>query len=485
MSCFSYFNNLGFISPYYLWQNGKITTENNFAKIVTQKDNKSIDVAAVIEIISRYHCFADRTLVQGVFRSPWMAKPNERNDTWIYSSLPDHQNLILPVEEIARNLFEKLQTEIIDYCLGKKTIGILLSGGMDSRIVASILNFLTKNKILHLGVVAITWGMNQSRDVIYANEIAKRFKWDWIHIPINPETLYENIFETAKQGCEYSPVHLHGMAKISRINGLDGILAGSYGDSVGRAEYSGKHISQLRSFDKFTFNWFSLVLANAYQEIKANIKTDVENYRKLFPRAQIYQQNEIDQQAHYMRRKLNQCMGLINKNIPVYQVFTHPEVFGYMWSLSPRVRNDQVYQQLLQLCSTDLLDIPWARTGIPFLEKDQKSDGYSKSHHHYGRWIRNELYSDIKKKILSGNIESLGIFNIKAINYILNSCAKFSKNDNMTKLDEIIIWLAAFNDFIQLYEIKGGGYKHTIIDKVSAGFVTPIEFIGFKISKRN
>ena len=253
---FKHYNHLGFMTPYYTQgTEGHLTIVSEFAEALSGlQEPKLIDLSAVVEIISRYHCFADRTLVQGLFRTPWMAKPNAAFTDWEFADIPPHGEVLMSVEEAARHFFARLQAEVLEYCEGRSTVGILLSGGMDSRIAVGVVDYLLKTRQMAASIVAITWGMEQTRDVIYARQIAQRLGWDWVHYPISAEDLLNNITETAKRGCEYSPVHLHMMPKVRDMEGVDCILAASYGDSVGRAEYSGRHITRLIPFEQYTLN---------------------------------------------------------------------------------------------------------------------------------------------------------------------------------------------------------------------------------------
>lgn len=99
---------------------------------------------------------------------------------------------------------------------------------------------------------------------------------------------------------------------------------------------------------------------------------------------------------------LNACMSVINKFIPLYQVFSSPKVFGYMWSLSPEVRTDLIYKRILENHAHELLSIPWARTGLPYPENEGTPDSFRKKHHDYGYMIR-KLYLDLIEKELISN----------------------------------------------------------------------------------
>ena len=481
---FENYDHLGEPMPYYSRINNKIILENQFESAFEKLEKPAyLDTNAVVQIISRYHCFADRTLVRGLSRTPWMAKPNTAFTEWDYCEVPAHNNNILPEKDIASELFQKLQKEILVYTEGCSVVGILLSGGMDSRIVAGVLEYLLKTRQISAKIVAITWGMEKTRDVVYAQRIAKLVGWDWVHYPISAETLFNNINETAVRGCEYSPVHLHAIPEIREIKGVDCILAASHGDSIGRAEYSGRHITQLIPFERYTMNWFKLLQVNIYNKLSPQIEQDVTSYKILFPRKEKYQQFEIDQQAHYMRRKLNYCMNIINEKVPLRQVFADPAVFGFMWSLSPEVRNDQIYKYLLGLLKPELAAIPWARTGTRYMIQEEAMDSYCSTHHHYGKWIRNELNATISKKVLSSTINDLNIFNMRALETTLKINRISTNQNKTTKADEVLIWIAALSDFVKRYDIRGSDSEPTFFDFINGRILSPLQVAGLSMIK--
>lgn len=482
---FKLYNHLGFMTPYYTHDTGgRLIIATEFADALSGLQGpRQIDVSAAVEIISRYHCFADRTLVQGISRTPWMAMPNTTYTDWEFAAVPPHGEVLISEEEAARHLFVKLQMEVLAYCEGYSTVGVLLSGGMDSRIAAGVLDYLLKTRQISANVVAITWGIEQTRDVIYARQIAQRLGWDWVHYPVSAEVLLNNITETAKRGCEYSPVHLHAIPQVRDIEGVDCILAASYGDSVGRAEYSGRHVTQLIPFEQHTLNWFKLLRVDAYKEAAQGIAQDVARYRTLFPRTADYQQHEIDQQAHYMRRKLNHCMGVINEKIPLLHTFTSPDVFGFMWSLSPQVRNNMIYKHLLTLFQTNLTDIPWARDGKPYLAQGDAVDTYPSLHHRYGEWIRGELCTTIREKALSNAICQLNIFNMQALASALTVNRKLARQVRATKMDELSIWLAALADFAKMYAVQGRDSEQTLLDVINGVVIGPLQVSGLAATK--
>jgi len=453
MDYFKYYQNLGFNNPYYIADEAPFVIRKKFSDIVDVfKGELRIDPVSVIELLNKNHIFGDRTMIKGIHRTPWQAKPNGNFAQWQYTHPPCHDKKSISEEDIAIMLFEKVCDEIEVYVANKKNVGVLLSGGMDSRMVAGALDSLMKSgKLKNVNVTGLTWGNEGSRDVVYAKQIASRLGWHWKHYVVDVAALRENMIETVSHGCEYSPVHLHAIPQIRDDNDLDVILAGSYGDSVGRAEYSGRKVASLTPINKSIRNIAGLINNNVNKSAIPYIDEDIQIYHRLFHAKESYMQYEMDYELHYMRRMLNPCMELLTEKSEFYQVFTHPDVFSFMWSIDPKKRSDMVYKHMMKEFKTDLSDIPWSRTGLPYMTEDGTPDSFSKSHHSYVEIINKEMLDDLKDIIMSGNLERLGIFDMNNINLLIKLMKKYPINN--LYFGEKIIWLASLSIFLEKNEI--------------------------------
>jgi len=213
-------------------------------------------------------------------------------------------------------------------------VGLLLSGGLDSRIVAGIVRQLQIEDEID-DVTAFTWGVEDCRDVYYAREITEKFNWNFRHFPLNAELLRENIRHAGELGAEFSPLHLHALPEIRDQANVDVILAGSYGNSIGRAEYSGNHVTDLYKMVPHRLNKFGVLRNNVVSTHRETVHGDAYKYRTRINRSKTYQFREIEQQLHYMRRLLQPCMTHVAEQVPLYQLFTAPDVVELMWGLPP------------------------------------------------------------------------------------------------------------------------------------------------------
>jgi len=438
---------LGGIYPWYDTTSSHPMFTLDLSQILTERKKNGIkldlDLASIINRVYLPFLISNRTLIEGIERSPWMSYPE--NKKWYQHSLPSHNKYTPDRRGFTLELKTALLKEITKFINSKLNVGILLSGGMDSRVLAGILREYQINIDPDIKVTCISWGSSSSRDVNYAQKIALRFDWEWEHIEITAETLHENIRLSANNGAEVSPMHYHAMKKVSKLRGLDLILAGSYGDSVGRGEYSGTHISNLKDLTFRGKDQFGLLKITAKNEFIPILEKEI---LKHFDFEYSIRRHEIQQQQHYLRRMLQSCMMEITKKTPLYQIFTTPEVFGKFWSLHPRIRDDQWYILLLQELPGNLLDIPWARTGLRYGQKKGSPDHFTKRYHSYGKWLRTDLRKEIIDAVNSPTIRSLNVFNNKSLDQAISLWERSTTN-SVNYYDELFSWLTTLKYFIE------------------------------------
>jgi len=476
---FKNYNHLGFFNPFYYFNNQNlINATSDFKKILNEFPyTVRFDKMAIAEVLSNRFILGDRTIIEEISRSPWLAKPNQGNTGWEYYNLKKHQENKQTEEIVANNLFILLCDEIKNYIGNKKTVGILLSGGMDSRIVAGCLDYLIKNKEIEIKhVTAYNWGNPNSRDVVYAKKIAERLGWNYMHYTVSSDDLWENFKIAGVRGAEYSGIHLHAIPQIKKYISEEVLLVGSYGDSIGRGEYEGVKVAKLEKIKSRLNNFGSFLNTRCYNQIKKQWERDIEIYHNLFPQDKNYQQFELDFQLHYMRRMLNPCMEILNEVVPTYQIFTSPEVFEYMWSLHPEVRTDKVYAFIMQLFTTKLNDIPWARTGVVYLGHG-KPDNYTKKHHDYYESIQNDLMTRIEEQVFADRIGQLGVFNMASIKKTIQLIKLFKGNKNNDYLERLT-WFVSLDYFIQESEnIEGMKYKTSLEDYINSFVKNPLKYL--------
>jgi len=204
------------------------------------------------------------------------------------------------------------------------------------------------------------------------------------------------------------------MSWFKQVEPNDIVLASSYGDGIGRAEYSTKHILLLQHLS--VDNPSQIFNATKFALAKFKIQSDLDclKDRKKGQRKYVY--CEYEQQGYYWQNQLGFAMSLISQFTNLYQMFTHPEVYSFMWSIHPSYRDNKTYFYLLQMLNPDLAEIPWAKYNKPLYIKSNKyKTGGTKEFHKYQFWVKETLFEKLVNRIDLSLIESMNLFNITSV----------------------------------------------------------------------
>jgi hypothetical protein len=370
--------------------------------------------AALLSISQLTYPCGDRTIFNEIVRQPWLSSVPESGAA-LQEEIPPHELRWVEPQRIADELYSRLDAELRSVCKDRRHIYLLLSGGLDSRIVAGAISQLHRRGDLACTPVAVTWGLEDSVDVAYAREVAKRLGFEWIHVSLAPEHLLENIEATATfLGANVPPNYLHRVLWFRKAETDALVLAGSYGDMVGRGEFSGRTVLELTRHRPN--NAFGLLKPEIALEGGRQFNADVESLRKRQPGQFEYVYCEREQHCFYTRGSLAQALGVIGRFCHVYQVFTDPAVYSYMWSLHPALRTDEPYARLLQRYDPYLVQIPWARTNRALAgAASGVRRRLRRAYHDYAGWTRGVLYSRLRDLVDPDWFERTGTFDGQAV----------------------------------------------------------------------
>lgn len=423
------------------------------------------DPAAILAILSFCYTSGDRTLLAQIRRKPWLSEIDTHGEVAL-KNIPPHGLLGREPLKMAQEMEQLLLTEAKTVCKGRDEIYLLLSGGLDSRIVAGILSRLYQERYLKNKPIGITWGMENTRDVVYAREVARLLDFEWQAIPNNQEVLLHNL-EMAPEiiAALVPPNHLHNVNWFRNVSSKALVLAGSYGDSIGRGEYSGKHLAELGEL--VPFNAYGLLREEVAAPAISDIWQDFDGLYKRSPAGTPnYVLREHAMQAIYMRNMFGQIMSSINRYCDYYQVFTAPEVYGYMWSIHPVCRNNEMYAELLERLNPELARLPWARTNKALRGRTVgKRENLRDSHHNYSKWISKDIYHKYADYVCPSWFEATGLFDPSAIAK-LSDIVRQGK-EKYYKTYEIWAWLATFRKFAEMVEKSGRKIKTYEVSSIS------------------
>jgi asparagine synthase (glutamine-hydrolysing) len=223
------------------------------------------------------------------------------------------------------------------------------------------------------------------------------------------------------------------------------VLSGSYGDSVGRAEFSGFHLLELPGLRPV--NTFGLLAPSAWLQAAQGIQNDLQGLQRRAGTAPRFVQREYEMQGFYTRGLLGHAMSLVNQYCDLYPVFTHPSVYSYMWSIHPAYRFNRIYVESFRILHPDLLPIPWGRTnqalGGPTRGAQKELTPWF---HDYPRWVREELYERLSDTINPDWYEGTGLFAGPQIRTLLQEVRKPYRDHRFFSR---LLWLAALRRFAE------------------------------------
>ncbi len=381
-----------------------------FVDAVAQCDEKlTWDTAAILAILSFNYACGDRTLVNEVKRQPWLSEIGPDNEPRL-EEIPQHGRLWKTHGKIADDFRRLLLDEALEVCEGRKEIYLLLSGGLDSRIIAGILAGLYQEGRLKAKPVCVTWGLGDSRDVAYGKMAAEILGFEWIHLDLSLEDFRYNTDELAiAMGAMVSPLHLHRIGWFKNVSREALVLAASYGDSAARLEYSGRNLLELDYLRPA--NTFGLIRNEVLKSAYDGVMNDLKDLHDRSPGRPRYVTCEHEMLGHYMRNMIAHVMSVINQYCRIYQMFTHPKIYKYIWSIHPALRTRGIYAELLEQLHPKLARMPWARTNRALRGKTVGAKrGLRKHFLDYTVWGSAPLYDELRRYIDPEWFAATGIF---------------------------------------------------------------------------
>lgn len=437
-----------------LYYNGSDWDDDFISSTTTMSQPIKWEPAAFTSFCSFGYFAGDLTPVTGVTRRPWLSEVED--SAAALSDIPPHGRTWMEPGAIANELKSRLSTEAENACKDFDEIYILLSGGLDSRIVAGTMAGLVSQRVIKRPPTAVTWGSKNSRDVVYAKYISEMLGFPWVHLTLTERDVAKNIRLMAdKVGAASSPTHLHRMDWFSQFENNVLVLAGSYGDSVGRSEFSGRIVLELDYLRPR--NYFGLMRDEAFAQGADTLEQELERFKERAGDRPKYAVCELERQGHYMRGMIAHVMSIIGQSTNLYQMFTAPEVYSFMWSLHPAARTDQVYTELLTQIDPRLARVPWARTNRPLRGKALFHDATAtRQYHQYMDWTAGPLWDELMGLIEPDWFHQTGLIDPERLNQILDDLSGGKLRHYGIRPHETIAWLASIRCLADKIEANVG-----------------------------
>lgn len=433
--------NFGGFYPYWMTVEGEVWIGDSAEEMIINLPvgQRIIDPVAVLELLSFNHMLGDRTLVQGIRRLPWHATLNGKGEIKRKNLIPLDKRIMSP-GQIAERFIDLLSEELISVSTGRKHVHLLLSGGLDSRIIAGVLKKIEPQ--ISSKIICVTWGQEKSRDVEYARRIAGWFNWDFVHLQNGAEQTWENIQRGAIWGgTEVSGIHLHGTPWFTNADPEDVVLATSYGSNIGKGQFSREsllkiHYRPVRNHAgllRQSLVHKCLPVAEQDRTSAWDDRSDLAEIVKL----------ELDREENYVRRMLVHSLGFIHQYCEIYQTFTSDAILSFAWSLAPECRTPESYTEMFKRLDPRLYSLPWSHTGVApdgTLEVDKS---LNENHHNLPSWLRNDLRDRLGELYFSEGIRELGLFSSLALKRLWNLWLAAPSSTHISGFGETVAQIAS------------------------------------------
>lgn len=194
----------------------------------------SIDSTAIAQFLTFDHILGNRTLLRSVSQLPPASKMTYQNGNL---SVQSYWKIEFP--ELYRRYDRSYYTEGLHYYLrqaikrqapGELPAGVLLSGGLDSRMVLAFLQNISPSENLH----TFTFGIPGCDDVRYAQEVSARVGTRHHVYELQPDYLLRFVEEGIRltegmQNC----IHMHALATLhEEVKYAKVIFKGFFGDAL-------------------------------------------------------------------------------------------------------------------------------------------------------------------------------------------------------------------------------------------------------------
>jgi len=193
---------------------------------------------------------------------------------FVYWSPPEEIHQSYHEDELASELQEAISSSVKDRCKKKGKTAVLLSGGLDSRIVLAAIPE-------DVDCTALTFCKSLNREASIAREVATKLKRTWVPLIMERDFLANNVENIVPlAGCEFEWVHAHTAGFTGKIleYGFNSLLNGFLFDSYlkGYFAYDIVKVKRLRG-----------ILAPRYEKRNFDYAHSVSDFCKRFLKDEI------------------------------------------------------------------------------------------------------------------------------------------------------------------------------------------------------
>jgi asparagine synthase (glutamine-hydrolysing) len=440
--------------------------------------SRQLDPIAITQFLSFDYVLGDRTYLENVKLLPpgsILTFIDEQLNIRPYWIMKFAENYAIQNEEsLIEGLLFHLKNAVSRQSADINSAGILLSGGLDSRVLFAFLTEIFNGREL----LSITFGVPNCDDVRYARELSKIQKIPHHYFELRPDYL----IGLANKGISLTDgfqncVHMHALGTLGEETKLTRkLFKGYYGDALLGSHlnrglwgnYSDKNYSDMlyKSIcvgfsleeDKELFNdsFFSQVENRAYDDFLTIVNSMGTNL--------IADRQNLFDLTQRQRRFILNGVEIVRSQAVVRTPFCDNDLIDYVLQIPPGFRVGRyLMKNAFNQKFSNLAKVPCTDTGYPmiscfrelFMRFDSNArwrlrsmgiTGVSikreKSYADYDLWMRSSLKHWVEEILLSEKTMERGLFRRKFITDLAKE--QFSGIDHSDKLGALItieLWL--------------------------------------------
>jgi hypothetical protein len=141
----------------------------------------------------------------------------------------------------------------------------------------------------------------------------------------------------------------------------------------------------------------------------------------------------------------------------------------------PRCRNNIPYSYILKKIGAGLDEVPWARTGLKYLERTGNPDNLNKVHHRYSEFMQSDLIDRVQDRLLSHRALRDTVINIHAVKRLIR-LVRSHEDQNFDYLEKLG-WLVSFTYFLDKYEVFRTSNRMRYSDWIHGNINLPLQYL--------
>lgn len=262
---------------------------------------------------------------------------------------------------------------------GTRKLWIELSGGLDSRILATVLSKLKKTSIR---IEAVTFGTKKSDEVYIARKVAKKLKLPHNVYIYTLDHLADYAYDTVKLSEGFSPIHWSHTAFLTHLlttNDCDVAMNGFELDLLLGGSFMSRHLLTIKNYKDFIASLFGRTTVFTYEELYKLLQPKLRVKLREISRSFINEVgNTIFGERNYLntndkffvRTRLRRLiLGgiLIERNaIEVLLPTIGKDFIEALVEIDPLLRKDRfLHRDLLLILDQEISLIPYQKTYLP------------------------------------------------------------------------------------------------------------------------